>query len=160
MSRGSPSMVALLGLLAVAGYQNRDKLSGLLEGAGTGAGTMRTGQSDAAPGGGVIDDLRRMVSGAGGGGLVGGLSEILGRFSNPVQSAKARTWVDTGPNGALAPGDLEEALDEETISDLQQKTGLSRSDLLTRLSAVLPDAVDQLTPEGRFPTEDEARGLI
>ena len=33
MSRGFPSMTALLGLLAVAGYQNRDKLAELLGGA-------------------------------------------------------------------------------------------------------------------------------
>ena len=30
MSRGMPSMVALLGLLAVAGYQNRDKIAEML----------------------------------------------------------------------------------------------------------------------------------
>ena len=34
MSRGMPSMTALLGLLALAGYQNRDKLAELLKGAG------------------------------------------------------------------------------------------------------------------------------
>jgi hypothetical protein len=34
MSRGLPSMTALLGLLALAGYQNRDKLAELLKGAG------------------------------------------------------------------------------------------------------------------------------
>ena len=33
MSRGMPSMTALLGLLALAGYQNRDKLADLLKGA-------------------------------------------------------------------------------------------------------------------------------
>ena len=33
MSRGMPSMTALLGLLAIAGYQNRDKLGELLKGA-------------------------------------------------------------------------------------------------------------------------------
>ena len=32
MSRGMPSMVALLGLLAVAGYQNRDKIAEMLGG--------------------------------------------------------------------------------------------------------------------------------
>src|SRR4030095_233438 len=32
MSRGFPSMTALLGLLAIAGYQNRDKLAELLGG--------------------------------------------------------------------------------------------------------------------------------
>src|SRR4051812_45012411 len=34
MSRGYPSMTALLGLLAVAGYQNRDKIAELLGGLG------------------------------------------------------------------------------------------------------------------------------
>ena len=32
MSRGMPSMTALLSLLALAGYQNRDKLAELLKG--------------------------------------------------------------------------------------------------------------------------------
>ena len=34
MNRGFPSMTALLGLLAVAGYQNRDKIAEMLGGAG------------------------------------------------------------------------------------------------------------------------------
>ena len=33
MSRGYPSMTALLGLLAIAGYQNRDKIAEMLRGA-------------------------------------------------------------------------------------------------------------------------------
>ena len=33
MNRGFPSMTALLGLLAVAGYQNRDKIAEMLRGA-------------------------------------------------------------------------------------------------------------------------------
>lgn len=160
-------MVALLGLLAVAGYQNRDKLSGLLQGAKSGAPNndinadrVSMGSSATSSGGGLIDNLRSMVNSAGGGGLLGGLSEIIGRFTNPVQSAKAQTWVDTGPNGELAPGDLEEVLDDETLAELTAKTGLSRSDILLRLSKVLPDAVDQLTPNGRLPTPEEARDMI
>jgi hypothetical protein len=33
MNRGFPSLAALLGLLAIAGYQNRDKLAEMLRGA-------------------------------------------------------------------------------------------------------------------------------
>ena len=33
---------------------------------------------------------------------------------------------------------------------------MSRDDLLQGLSQNLPDFVDQLTPDGRLPTEDEA----
>ena len=36
MSRGYPSMTALLGLLAIAGYQNRDKIAEMLGGLGQG----------------------------------------------------------------------------------------------------------------------------
>ena len=35
MSRGMPSLTALLGLLAIAGYQNRDKLAEMLSGTGS-----------------------------------------------------------------------------------------------------------------------------
>ena len=34
MSRGLPSMTALLALLAIAGYQNKDKIAEMLRGAG------------------------------------------------------------------------------------------------------------------------------
>ena len=170
MSRGSPSLVALLGLLAVAGYQNRDKLSGLMQSAGGAAGYdnrdnagMRMGSADASSassGGGLLGDLRGMLTGAGGGGLLTGLTELIGRFTNPVQAAKARTWVDTGPNGTLSSADLAEVLDDDTLGELTAKTGLSRADLLERLSTVLPVAVDHFTPNGRLPTTDEARSLM
>ena len=159
MSKGSPSMIALLGLLAVAGYQNRDKLSRFVQnasnrGADGGDPNSATGGT-AEPRDGMFDSLRQKV-GETGGGMLAGLSELLARFSNPVQSAKVNSWVNQGPNGDLAAGDLEEVLDESTMTDLMQQTGLGRSELLERLSTILPEAVDELTPNGRLPTADEA----
>ena len=58
MSRGFPSMTALLGLLAVAGYQHRDKIAEILGGIGQST-PGATGQS-------------------GIGGFLGQLSESLG----------------------------------------------------------------------------------
>jgi hypothetical protein len=40
MARGLPSMTALLGMLALAGYQNRDKIAEMLEGVTTGGATQ------------------------------------------------------------------------------------------------------------------------
>ena len=160
MSKGSPSMIALLGLLAVAGYQNRDKLSGFMQNAANrrdDAGNDNRPIAGAAnPQEDFVDTMRQKV-GETGGSILAGLSELLTRFSNPVQSAKVNSWVNKGPNGDLAAGDLEEVLDEATMTDLMQQTGLGRSELLQRLSAVLPEAVDKFTPEGRLPTADEAR---
>ena len=36
-----------------------------------------------------------------------------------------------------------------------QQTGLSRQELVARLSRELPDAVDKYTPDGRLPTGDD-----
>lgn len=143
MARSSPSLVALLGLLAVAGYQNRDKLGELLNG--------RSDDPTRDPGagaGGILDSFRQSQ---GGGGLLSGLSELFDRFVAPQHRTKIDSWVQQGPNEPLSADELEQALDADTIAELVAKTGLSRQELLSRLSASLPHAVDQVTPDGHFP---------
>ena len=85
-------------------------------------------------------DHRHRLRGWGQGGAdcwMVGLSEMVERF--------------TGQNTTIRPDKMEQALDEDTIAELVEKTGLSRSELLARLSQTLPDAVDQATPDGEFP---------
>lgn len=101
MSRGMPSMTALLGLLALAGYQNRDKLSELLKGA-TGA-TGNNAQSgpgnEQSPLGGLLGNLGGALGGGGVGGLLGGgLGELLERFKQNGQGDAAESWINKGPN--------------------------------------------------------------
>ena len=91
MARGYPSMTALLGLLAVLGYQNRDKIGEILGG--------------------------------------------LGKSGDPNQK-------EQGGLGGL-------------LDTLAKQTGLSRDELLDRLTRELPQAVDKFTPQGRVPTESE-----
>ena len=151
MSRGFPSMTALLGLLAIAGYQNRDKLAEMLGGAGPkGPGGAAPGQQGGQQGG--LGGLLEQFKGAGVGGLLGGgLGELVDRFKQAGQGEAADSWVGTGPNKSVAPTDLERAIGPDVIADLSQKTGLSRDELLARLSRELPKAVDQYTPDGRLP---------
>ena len=151
MSRGFPSMTALLGLLAIAGYQNRDKLAEMLGVA------LPKGESGGAPGQqpgqqGGLGGLLEQFKGAGVGGLLGGgLGELVERFKQAGQGDVANSWVGTGPNKSVAPNDLEQALGPDVIADLSRRTGLSRDELLARLSRDLPRAVDQYTPDGRLP---------
>ena len=156
MSRGFPSMTALLGLLAVAGYQNRDKIAEMLRGAG--GGTQASGQPGAQVSGqsgglgGVLEQLRGSLGGAGAGGfLSGGLGELMDRFKQNGQGETVDSWVGTGPNKQIAPQQLEQAIGPDVLATLSQQTGLSREELLARLSRELPNAVDQYTPQGRIP---------
>jgi uncharacterized protein YidB (DUF937 family) len=60
----------------------------------------------------------------------------------------------------VSPGDLSKVLTEEQIAFLTERTGLSREELLAGLSERLPQAVDELTPDGRVPTPDEMQRSV
>jgi uncharacterized protein YidB (DUF937 family) len=150
--RGMPSMVALLGLLAVAGYQNRDKLAEMFRKIGEKSGTGQPGGL-----GGVLGNLGGLLGGSTPGGVVsGGIGDLLERFKEAGQGDTAESWIKAGPNKSIAPDELERALGSDVIDKLAQQTGLSRHELLSRLSRTLPEAVDKYTPEGRIPSEEEA----
>ncbi len=161
MSRGRPSMVALLGLLAVAGYKNRGKIAEVLGGLKQepGGGPGQNNQQGSL--GGVLGKLGGLLSGASAGSVLsGGLGGLVERFRQNGQGQAADSWVKTGPNQQLGPDQLEQAIGPDVLNTLSQQTGLSREELLSRLTRELPAAVDKFTPEGRLPTEDEAARLI
>ena len=74
-------------------------------------------------------------------------------FKKNGQGEVADSWVGTGPNKEIAPHQLEKAIGPEVLATLAQQTGLSREELISRLSSELPRAVDKYTPEGRLPQE-------
>jgi uncharacterized protein YidB (DUF937 family) len=153
-------MTALLGLLAVAGYQNRDKIAEMLSGIGQGtpgaAGQSGTGTAGQSGIGGLLGQLSRSFTGASAGGILsGGLGELVERFKQSGHGETAESWVGTGPNKPVTPPQLEQAIGPEVLETLSSQTGLSREELLARLSRELPDAVDKYTPQGRLPTETD-----
>jgi len=154
-------MTALLGLLAVAGYQNRDKIKEMLGGL-TQSPSGQTGRgSQGSQGGGALGNLGGLLSGASVGSVLsGGLRDLIERFKQNGQGTAADSWVKTGPNQPLGPEQLQQAIGPEVLNTLSQQTGLSREELLSRLTRELPAAVDKFTPDGRLPNEDEAARLI
>jgi uncharacterized protein YidB (DUF937 family) len=95
-----------------------------------------------APRDGFGDVLGGLLGGGAAGGLLNsGLGNILNELQNSGQAHAAQSWVGTGA---------------DTIDALVTQTGLGRQELLAGLSENLPDLVDQLTPDGRLPTEQEA----
>ncbi|AMJ61074.1 YidB family protein [Bosea sp. PAMC 26642] len=151
-SNGFPSMTALLGLLAVAGFQNRDKISEWLQNSQRNPGQQPNSDMPREAGG-ILGGLGGLAGAGGVGGLLsGGLGELMDRFKQAGQGSTADSWVQHGSNQEVAPNDLEKAIGPDVIDTLIRQTGLSRDELLARLSRQLPDAVDRYTPEGRIST--------
>jgi uncharacterized protein YidB (DUF937 family) len=95
-----------------------------------------------------------------GGVLSGGLNDLLKQFQQSGQGDVAQSWVGTGPNKEISPDDLSKALGEDQIKTLMAHSGMSRDELISGLSQHLPELINQLTPNGRIPTEQEASRLI
>jgi uncharacterized protein YidB (DUF937 family) len=153
-------MVALLGLLAVAGFQNRDKIAEALGGLNKAPGGVPGPGDSPAAQGGLLGKLGGLLGGASAGSVLsGGLGDLVDRFKQAGHGETADSWVRTGPNQPLRADQLQQAIGPDVLATLQQQTGLSQDELLARLTRELPNAVDQLTPHGRLPTEAEASRL-
>ena len=161
----SPITLALMGVLAYRTLKGKGRLADMLgrkpadgmPDANPYGGNAGAPDPRSAGGGGLGGLLGGLLGGgAAGGALSGGLSDLLRQFQQNGQGDKAESWINRGPNKPVAPPELEQALGEERIAWLMQETGLPREQLLAGLSRELPEAVDQLTPEGRIPSEEEA----
>ena len=164
----SPFTMAILGLLAWKAVKH---FSGGQGGAapsrpapaGPGTTTAATGTSGGL--GGLGDILKGPLAGVLGGAaagsvLSGGLGDLMKQLQQSGNGEAANSWVGSGPNKAISPGDLASALGADQIDQLSSQSGLSRDDLLSGLSKLLPDVVDHLTPDGRLPTDKELSGRL
>ncbi|WP_049734572.1 YidB family protein [Rhizobium ecuadorense] len=157
----SGQLKALLAVLAVAGYQNRDKIGELLRGIQnpqqSGAGGQQPGGLGGILGGlGGSGGLGGLLGGLTSGSIVsGGLGDLLKTFQQNGHGDKIDSWVKPGQNADINDGQLAEALGPDVLNEIARNTGLSREEILGRLSRDLPKAVDDLTPEGKLPTPEE-----
>jgi uncharacterized protein YidB (DUF937 family) len=118
------------------------------------------GLGGALSGGGLGDLLKGglgglLAGGAAGSVISGGLGDLLKQFQDSGHGDAANSWVSPGPNKQISPNDLASALGADQINTLSSQTGMSRDDLLAGLSQHLPDVINQLTPHGRLPSENE-----
>jgi uncharacterized protein YidB (DUF937 family) len=123
-------------------------LGGMLSGA-------VAGQSVPGGLGGILGGL--LGSGAAAGAVLnGGLKNMLGEIEENGEGDAANSWVSNGPNKSISPGDLGKAIGLDDVDAVAHQTGMSRDNMLSMLSQHLPNLVNQLTPNGRLPTDHEA----
>jgi uncharacterized protein YidB (DUF937 family) len=176
----SPWMMALLGMLAykaIKGGGLGNMLGGGSGGAtrpvqnpGTDASASSGGLGDilggmlgggARPGAGTSGGLGDLLGGLLGGGaagsvLTGGLRNLVGDLEQNGQGEAAKSWVGTGENQPISQSDLAKAIGIDDIDAVAKQTGMPREQVLSALSEHLPEFINQLTPNGRLPSEQEA----
>jgi uncharacterized protein YidB (DUF937 family) len=82
----------------------------------------------------------------------GGLQALINKFQQQGLGETVNSWVGTGANKPISSDDVHRALGPELLQQLSAKSGLSVQELAQKLSTILPQAVDTLTPNGRVPS--------
>lgn len=81
----------------------------------------------------------------------GGLGGLVSKFAKHGLGDVINSWIGTGQNQAIGAKQLSSVLGSDTIAGLAQKLGLSHGDMASQLSQMLPQIIDQLTPQGQVP---------
>lgn len=82
----------------------------------------------------------------------GGLQALITKFQQQGLGETVNSWVSTGPNKPISSDDVHRALGPDLLQQLSAKSGLSVQELAQKLSTILPQAVDTMTPNGRVPS--------
>ena len=81
----------------------------------------------------------------------GGVQGIVHQFETKGFGPTVQSWVSTGPNQPIAPDQVHKALGADLVQEMSARTGIPVAELTQKLAQVLPQAIDQMTPNGVIP---------
>jgi uncharacterized protein YidB (DUF937 family) len=91
---------------------------------------------------------------------IGGLAGLAKLFAQQGQGAAMNSWIGSGQNAPISPESILAVLGNDRIQQLAGSAGLSAGDVQQGLAGVLPQLVDQLTPDGKLPSDRGADDLL
>lgn len=115
----------------------------------------------------ILGGLTGASSAPGGGGNVllqlilsmlqqnGGLEGVLGKFRDAGMAAQADSWVSTGQNMDLTADQLQQVFGSGALNDIAAQLGLSQNQAGLAMSQMLPELINQLTPQGQVTRESD-----
>lgn len=112
-------------------------------------GAAMGGQGGAAGGNAAL--LNAVVGMLGNDSAQGGLGGLVAKFQQSGLGDVVASWISTGQNMPVSADQLRGALGDDTLGQLARQAGASQSDVLGQLTQLLPQVVDQLTPQGQAP---------
>jgi uncharacterized protein YidB (DUF937 family) len=109
------------------------------------------GGAAGAGGGGQADLLAGIIGMLGAGGQGGGLAALVQKFQQAGLGDVVASWIASGPNKPISGDQLGRVLGADALGGAAQQAGVSPQDLMGQLAQLLPQLVDQLTPDGQLP---------
>ncbi len=97
--------------------------------------------------GGMMQSIIGMVSG-------GGLSGLLDKFRSAGMEDKAQSWVSSDQeNQQLTGQEVRQALGDQEVDRIARESGSSPDETADGLASLIPETVNDLTPDGNIPDQ-------
>lgn len=91
----------------------------------------------------------------------GGLSGALSKITGMGHEQQARSWMSNQDlNDNLDPNEVNQLFDENEIQQVAAQTGANETEVRQGLAELLPEVMNQLTPNGNLDHEAEANQEI
>jgi uncharacterized protein YidB (DUF937 family) len=103
---------------------------------------------------GLLDGVLGGLVGAGINQMIqshGGVQGLVNQFQQKGLGGIAQSWVSTGPNLPVSAEQLRHVLGSDNVAQFAGKLNVSPEELLNKLSELLPDHIDRMTPGGVIP---------
>lgn len=105
-------------------------------------------------------DMMQIVAGLlSGGGGAGGLAGLVQQFQQAGLGEQMSSWISTGQNLPIDVDQLMQVFGQSNMQQMAAGAGVNVQDFGQQLSQLLPQAVDQLTPNGQLPGLGQGGGL-
>ena len=116
-------------------------------------GALSQASQGGAAGAGGQPDLMHAVAGMLGNsaGGSGGLGALVGQFEQAGLGHVIGSWIGNGQNLPISADQLQSVLGSDTVTHIAQQLGLNSGDVAGKLAQMLPQVINQLTPNGQAP---------
>lgn len=90
----------------------------------------------------------------------GGLQGLTSRLFNSGLGHQVHSWVGSGDNQPVRGSDVQQAVDPQSLEQLALQTGTTPEQASENVAMVLPQMVNEATPDGKVPADDPfAKGM-
>lgn len=86
---------------------------------------------------------------------MGGISGVLNMFRRHGLGRQADSWVGTGPNDKISGRQVEDVFGSAQINGIASKLGITTEQASSDIAQLLPELINQFTPEGRMPENQD-----
>lgn len=87
-------------------------------------------------------------------GSIDGLSGLLQKLKDSGLESEVASWIGTSENKPVSGDQIKNALGEKTVQEIAQQSGIAPEHAASGLAQLLPQIIDQLTPNGHVPDGD------